>query len=108
MTAEEIIKKYANKEIDLDGSYYWSDKKDVECYNYQYKDINNIFDEFSRKINDKTYYIIGNRFYFTYKNIKYRYSLSDFEDEENYIKDIIKALKKVGAEDVLYHYGRLD
>lgn len=98
---------YQEIAIDVDGSYYYKFKKEVEQYHRQYESINEIFDRYEEQISDASYYIIGNWFCFTVDGVKYRENLSSFADEYNYVDDIIAELSQ-HAQDVVYIPGRAD
>lgn len=104
---ETIPDKYFTWEIDVDGSFYQKMKRDVESFS---KNINEsiwkVFNDYSKKAAEHSYYYLGYNICFTYDNKKY-YQDFNFKDEE--LEDeLLDNLKKLNCCDIYVKPGHLD
>lgn len=107
----EKIYLYMHKELDLDNNYYLFINHDILYYpKGMIKDLDNIINKYLNMIDEEmSSFIKGNYLFFTYKGIKYYHNMSFYQDEENYIYDIISELKQIPyLKDIVYHYGESD
>ena len=104
---ETIPDKYFTWEIDVDGSFYQKMKRDVESFS---KNINEsiwkVFNDYSKKAAEQSYYYLGYNICFTYDNKKY-YQDFNFKDEE--LEDeLLDNLKKLNCCNIYVKPGHLD
>ena len=99
---------YQHWELDLDGCYYRFDDRDVYSFDSSVsKRIYNMFMKV-RKLIKQYLYIKWNAVYFTFKGIKYSFTLSYSDDEVNYYSYVRGKLLKYGCTDIVFDSGVLD
>lgn len=100
---------YEHLERDLDGNYYWFTNRDVGTSRQQFEEISALrkwFRDEENKYKEKSLYYKGTRLYFTYKGVKDYLHWVFYGDK--LIKDAIKRLQELGAENIQINYGELD
>lgn len=102
------LKLYCDVKRDYDDSWYYRTKNEVKLFNNEIKQINSILNSYRKKIDVNSGFLLGNKLYFTYNGIKYWDMISDYSNEENYVKEIISKLEFIGCYDVIYKKGYID